>query len=169
MKRRAFTLVELLVVIAIIGLLTAIASVSMSVARKSSRNAKRISDVKALSSAFYMAYDKNGYYPSHGGGANNWACVSQSCGGGWGFAGANASVDAAIFPAYLGTKPDDPAGSERPISGYIYNNVWGGDSGFGMIGGTVIVYGLEGSVSCGPGKIYIQTSAYTQCAIYLPL
>lgn len=45
-----FTLIELLVVISIIGLLSTMAVVSLNSARQKSRDAKRISDVKQLSS-----------------------------------------------------------------------------------------------------------------------
>ena len=48
-KQKGFTLIELLVVIAIIGLLSTIAIVAMGGARAKARDAKRISDVKQLS------------------------------------------------------------------------------------------------------------------------
>ncbi len=48
-NQKGFTLIELLVVIAIIGLLSTIAVVAMQGARNKARDAKRISDIKQLS------------------------------------------------------------------------------------------------------------------------
>lgn len=48
-KQKGFTLIELLVVIAIIGLLSTIAIVAMGGARAKARDAKRISDIKQMS------------------------------------------------------------------------------------------------------------------------
>ena len=49
MRKKGFTLIELLVVIAIIGLLSTLAVVSLNSARGKARDAKRVSDVKQLS------------------------------------------------------------------------------------------------------------------------
>src|SRR3989344_7249210 len=48
-NQKGFTLIELLVVIAIIGLLSTIAVVAMNGARAKARDAKRISDIKQMS------------------------------------------------------------------------------------------------------------------------
>lgn len=52
--RQGFTLIELLVVIAIIGLLSTLAVVSLNSARGKARDARRISDVKQLSTIIEM-------------------------------------------------------------------------------------------------------------------
>ncbi len=48
-NEKGFTLIELLVVIAIIGILATLGTVSLSSARAKARDAKRLSDVKQLS------------------------------------------------------------------------------------------------------------------------
>jgi len=61
---RGFTLIELLVVIAIIGILSSVVLASLNDARKKSRDAKRIADVKQLQLALELYFDSNGTYPS---------------------------------------------------------------------------------------------------------
>ena len=53
-NKKGFTLIELLVVIAIIALLSTLAVVSLNNARAKARDAKRISDVKQLSTLIEM-------------------------------------------------------------------------------------------------------------------
>ena len=57
--RQGFTLIELLVVIAIIGLLSTLAVVSLNGARSKARDARRVSDLKAVSSALELYRDDN--------------------------------------------------------------------------------------------------------------
>ena len=63
-NKSAFTLVELLVVIAIIGIISTLAVVSLTNARKSARDAKRIADIKQIQTALELYYQDNGQYPS---------------------------------------------------------------------------------------------------------
>lgn len=63
-RNKGFTLIELLVVIAIIGILASIVIVGLDGARKRGRDARRISDLKAMQSALEMYYDKNNQYPT---------------------------------------------------------------------------------------------------------
>lgn len=55
-KQKGFTLLELLVVIGIIGILISMIVASFSTAQKSSRDAKRRGDVKAMQDAFEQYY-----------------------------------------------------------------------------------------------------------------
>ncbi|MEK7073445.1 MAG: prepilin-type N-terminal cleavage/methylation domain-containing protein [Patescibacteria group bacterium] len=59
-----FTLIELLVVIAIIGLLTTIGVVALNDARIKSRDAKRLGDLKQMSSALELYYVGANSYPA---------------------------------------------------------------------------------------------------------
>ena len=52
-----FTLIELLVVIAIIGVLASIVLASLNTARKKSRDARRISDIKQIQLALELCFD----------------------------------------------------------------------------------------------------------------
>jgi prepilin-type N-terminal cleavage/methylation domain len=85
MSRRAFTLVELLVVISIIGLLSTIATVSLSSARAKSRDTKRMADLRQISTAIELFYSVNSYLPRN---AAGWCTYISN-------------------PAYIGQIPDD--------------------------------------------------------------
>ncbi len=63
-KPLAFTLIELLVVIAIIGVLSTLAIVALGNLRAKSRDAKRVADIKQISTALELYYDDQGYYPT---------------------------------------------------------------------------------------------------------
>jgi prepilin-type N-terminal cleavage/methylation domain-containing protein len=63
-NKSAFTLVELLVVIAIIGIISTLAVVSLTNARQSARDAKRLADIKQIQTALELYYQDNGEYPS---------------------------------------------------------------------------------------------------------
>ena len=62
--RKAFTLIELLVVIVIIGVLATLAVVAISSARTKARDAKRISDLKQISTALEMYHADYTAYPN---------------------------------------------------------------------------------------------------------
>jgi len=53
-NEQGFTLIELLVVISIIGLLSTMAVISLNSARSKARDAKRVSDIKGLSTVIEM-------------------------------------------------------------------------------------------------------------------
>jgi len=63
-RQKGFTLIELLVVIAIIGILSSVVLASLNSARKKSRDARRVSDVKQMQLALELYFDSNGGYPS---------------------------------------------------------------------------------------------------------
>ncbi len=63
-KQKGFTLIELLVVIAIIGLLASVVLLALNSARARSRDAKRLADVRQMSSAIELYVNDNGAYPA---------------------------------------------------------------------------------------------------------
>ncbi len=76
--KSGFTLIELLVVIAIISLLATLAVTSLNNARKKSRDAKRLADMKQVMTALALYYDKNNNYPeSDRDGCGTWDVGNQ--------------------------------------------------------------------------------------------
>jgi len=62
-KKKGFTLIELMVVVAIMGLLAALAVISLNNARARARDARRISDIKQVQTALELYYLDNQEYP----------------------------------------------------------------------------------------------------------
>lgn len=115
MKKRAFTLVELLVVIAIIAMLTSIVLVSLRGVRAKGRDARRMSDIRQISTAMELAYEDGG---ADCGGAGAYPAT--------GTVGSQITINtiSQICPAtgnYLKPIPDDP------IPGQHY--YWMGNNG----------------------------------------
>ena len=64
---KGFTLIELLVVIAIIGVLASIVLASLNSARRKSRDARRITDIKQIQLALELYYDSQSPTPQYPG------------------------------------------------------------------------------------------------------
>ncbi|MDP3993506.1 MAG: prepilin-type N-terminal cleavage/methylation domain-containing protein [bacterium] len=65
LKNKGFTLIELLVVIAVIGLLSSIVLVSLNSARVKARDARRVADLRQISVALELYYDRYNAYPPY--------------------------------------------------------------------------------------------------------
>ncbi|MDO8564484.1 MAG: type II secretion system protein [bacterium] len=106
-SRKGFTLIELLVVIAIIGLLSSVVFASLNSARVKARNARRVSDLKQLSTALELYYDaNNNAYPDSG---STWRGNCSDYGS-HGTSGATGYIPN-LAPTYIPSLPLDPAPS----------------------------------------------------------
>jgi type II secretion system protein G len=96
-EKRGFTLIELLVVIAIIGLLASIVLASLNSARRKSRDARRIADLKQLQNAMELyANDNSGNYPDVAVAATAEAITTLAAAG--------------LGTSFIAAVPDDPLG-----------------------------------------------------------
>jgi len=116
--KKGFTLIELLVVVAIMGMLAALAVVSLNNARARARDARRISDIKQIQTALELYFLDNNAYPDgtdvHLGSAGDAACLSDT-----GFAD-----ECGTTVTYMGVVPLNPApeddGDCPDVTAYVY-------------------------------------------------
>ena len=104
MSARGFTLIELLVVIAIIGVLATVVLASLNTARRKSRDARRLSDVKQIQLALELYFDGVGVGNYPAGQATPVCSATVQYG-----------LEAALAPNYITAVPRDPnaaAGSD---------------------------------------------------------
>ncbi len=72
-QKKGFTLIELLVVLSIIALLSTVIFAALSTARKSARDAKRISEIREMQTALELYYADFAEYPDGDGlGDGSW-------------------------------------------------------------------------------------------------
>lgn len=106
---RGFTLIELLVVIAIIGILSGLVLASISTARRKSRDAQRITEIRQMATALEAYYDDhNGYPPDNVG---NWEKICQ---------GTAVDFSALVTLGYMGAMPCDPLNTGSNSTGFAY-------------------------------------------------
>ncbi|MFH1956497.1 MAG: type II secretion system protein [Patescibacteria group bacterium] len=137
-KNLGFTLIELLVVVAIIGLISSIVFASLSMARKKSRDARRLSDMKQIQTALEFYYDKYNRYPD----ISNDACCDGfdqgPCQGDPTFIGA------LVLEGFLPTPVADPSGGfGTGCYGYNYYRYSSGYSGCDSLRGNFYVLGVR--------------------------
>lgn len=141
-KKGGFTLVELLVVISIISLLSSIVFSSISSARSKARDARRITDMKQITTALYLYYDKNGFYPAN---------TDNDCGG-WdiGKNGGSGSADPfiSLLAEFLPITPADPV-TTSSCGGYRYYRYPAGTAGCDSSKGAFYVLGVPNMETSG--------------------
>jgi len=134
-ESQGFTLIELLVVIAIIGLLATIVMVSLNSARVKARDAKRKADIKQISIALSLHYDKYGSYtqPENMCTDTSYGGFNQ-CGaaGGVGDWDANSDLRDLISGGFLNSLPKDPINNTTYY--YSYEPWNAGEGGYSAAG-----------------------------------
>lgn len=95
---KGFTLIELLVVVAIIGLLSSVVLTNLNEARQRARDAKRLSDMRQITTALELFYSTHKRYP-------NWTIDRVANTGE--FIGIGDDIDRALSP-FLPNIPKDP-------------------------------------------------------------
>jgi prepilin-type N-terminal cleavage/methylation domain-containing protein len=108
-----FTLIELLVVIAIIGILAAVVLVSLNSARTKGRDAKRVADLRQISTAMNVFYDTYSRFPVTAGSPTwegHWiffkTCLETGVGCGFAISG---------YQPTIRNLPDDPLNSTPDV------------------------------------------------------
>lgn len=149
-KQKGFTLIELLVVIAIIGLLSTLAMVSLNNARQKAQDARRMSDLKQLSTAMELYYSENGTYPA--GGVCDAAGVVALAAGGPICGTGNRIVDATPT-VFLNSLPEDPA------SGVTYRYGTGSDTTTYCFSADLITDDPGAFFSCSAGSCFPTAAA----------
>ncbi len=96
-RKSGFTLIELLVVIAIIGVLASVVLASLNSARKKSRDARRVADIKQVQLALELYFDSKGSYPD---------------------------LTSKLVPDFIPATPADPVGQiEYPYNAYLSSTI----------------------------------------------
>lgn len=126
-KQKGFTLIELLIVVAIIAILSSIVVVALGNARLKARDAKRVSEVRAIETALEEYYnDKGEYPPSDGDGSSGWDVGNQTY----------------TFLSNLGIDvPEDPT-KTGTSAGYVYYRYNAGEFGCPVGKGSFFVLGI---------------------------
>ena len=100
MSAKGFTLIELLVVIAIIGVLATVVLASLNTARRKSRDARRVSDIKQLQLALELYFD--------GAGAGQYPVGSTTCDGTTNDVTDQYGLQQLVSSGYIASIPIDP-------------------------------------------------------------
>jgi len=112
-SRRGFTLIELVVVVSILAILSGVMVPRVTNHMKSSRDARRLADIKTLRTAVEQYYMDRGEYP---------AANTNSSFGGWDVSNDGNFIEALKQEGYLEGKNLDPVNdSTYHYRYYVYN------------------------------------------------
>lgn len=106
--KKGFTLIELLVVIAIIGILSSLIFTNLVAARERARDARRKSDLEAVSQSLRLYYNDNQAFPT----STNFAIT--------GYAWGSAFTNGAGTTTYMNLLPTDPSSTPASTKYYSY-------------------------------------------------
>ena len=112
-KRKGFTLIELMVVVAIMGLLAALAVISLNNARQRARDARRISDIKQIQTALELYYLDNNEYPDSSGEVIEGKCISDTN-------GLASDCDGDVYMRLTPSNPQPRGDGDCPDTHYVY-------------------------------------------------
>jgi len=110
-----FTFIELMVVISIVAIITIVAIISFDSVRQASRDNQRKSDLKNISVALEIYYNRKGYYPNEDYNADGCDSSIGACGGSTSWH-ASSDIRDLITEKIITTLPIDPLN----IFPYIY-------------------------------------------------
>jgi prepilin-type N-terminal cleavage/methylation domain-containing protein len=123
-SKTGFTLIELLISVAILAIISSIGFVTYTQSQITARDSKRKQDLRSISVALELFYQRNGRYPCSGttwttSSASNWLTDSNTgtCGG----------SNLNLSPDYFSSMPKDPTGVDN-------NSPWSsGQRGYGYL------------------------------------
>ncbi|MFC1613416.1 type II secretion system protein [Patescibacteria group bacterium] len=98
-QKNGFTLIELLVVIAVISLLSTFVIIGVDIARRKSRDTKRVADMKQLKTVFNLFFNDNDRFPNSAddGVSSSGEVIGDN----------NGPIETALAP-YMSIVPGDP-------------------------------------------------------------
>ncbi len=118
--RRGFTLIELLVVVAIIGILASVILASLNSARAKARDAKKIVELREVSKALALYYDKYGRYPNE---------TPVTTGSDLWYGNFNSMATQLVTEGFLASVPVSPTGATGSSTYHYYNYLAGSAAG----------------------------------------
>lgn len=144
--RSGFTLIELLIVLAIVSLLASVILASLSTARRSARDAERISELREMQTALELYYSDHQEYPDGDGEGS----------GAWDTPGNGTFIDALVDGGYMSGHLGDPLADDAE-GNLRYYRFAAGTAGCDAGSGPFYVLGVadmetsEGRHSLSPG------------------
>jgi len=149
-KKKGFTLIELMVVVAIMGLLAALAVISLNNARARARDARRISDVKQVQTALELYYLDNQEYPDSTGEVIEGLCISSTN-------GLAATCSGTVYMRVTPSNPQPRGDGDCPDTQYYYT----GDTD----AGDTISYHIEYCLGSETGDVPAGTQTATPAGL----
>ena len=153
--KRGFTLIELLVVIAIIGILSSVVLASLNSARGRAQDSKVQQDLRQVSTALQLYYDKHGSMPPNSGSS----AVTL-----------DAALSALVSEGFISSLPESPNAYSYRYYNYGPNNTAGAMVVGELRGGTAPATGYPGSCRPFSGSNWCRSDQasifYCVCALH---